>query len=101
MSLKKVINADEKEENKKELERLFEKYEADIYIETETKESKETLTKILDLEEKFYNRLSKEEQKEFDKISNLKREYEDEINKNIFIYGYKLAMRLMLEGNIK
>ncbi len=84
----------------KALNELFEKYEEEIYSSSETKESKKMITEILKLQDSFYKGLNEEQKKKFDKIDKLQLDYDGETKKNIFIYGFKLAIKLMLESAI-
>lgn len=84
-------------EKNEELIKLFEKYEEDIYVETETEETRAKINELLEAEEKFYESLCEEKKKEWKRIDDLKLKYDKALNKNIFIYGFRLAVKLILE----
>lgn len=96
MCLKK--ESKEVKKNNETLSQLFERCEEDIYIDTETETSKELLKELLRLQDSFMKSLSKEQQKELNKIDRIKLKYDAEINKSMFIYGYKLAVNTIIES---
>lgn len=98
MCLKKGSSEIKCKDSNETLSELFERCEEDFYIDTETETSKELLRELLELEDKFYKSLSKEQQKEFNKIDKIKLKYDTEVNKNMFIYGYELAINTVIES---
>ena len=82
--------------NKDKLQQLFELYEEDMYTNIE-KDSK-LLRQIIELEENFTDTLTKEQQVEFEKISEIKNKYMGKTDKDIFIYAFTLAVRLIIES---
>ena len=54
--------------------------------------------KVSRLEREFYKNLTEEQQLDYEDIKELESEKQNEINKNIFVYAYGLATRLIVEG---
>ena len=84
--------------NKEKIQQLFELYEEDIYDNTDR--NYELLRQILKKEEKFTETLTEEQQVEFRKINEIKNKNIGETDKNIFIYAFTLAVRLIIESII-
>lgn len=82
--------------NKEKLQQLFELYEEEMYANTET--NTKLLKQIIEAEEKFGEKLTEKQQEEFEKINEIKNEYVGETDKNIFIYAFTLAVRLIIES---
>lgn len=87
-----------KYKNNGTLSQLFEQYEEEVYNSAETEKSRETIKKATQLQDKFYKSLNREQQQEFDKIDKLQLDYNYEIEKGIFVYGYKLAINMIIES---
>lgn len=82
--------------NKGRIEELYEFYNEDIYKNSE--ENRKIIDKILKIEDQFYNSLTEKQQKEFEKLIELHSLNSSITDKRIFIFAFRLAVRLILEG---
>lgn len=82
--------------NKKELAKLYELYEEELYQNTD--KNTELARRAIKEEEKFFETLTSEQKKEFNRLCELKTLNGAETDKNIFIYTFCLAVRLILES---
>lgn len=98
MCFKKGSSEIKSKNSSKTLSQLFERCEEDIYIDAETETSRKLLSELLGLQDKFYKTLSKEQQNEFNKIDKIKLKYDTEVSKNMFVYGYELAINTIIES---
>lgn len=81
--------------NSKKIEELFDFYEEEIYRNTD--ENRELVSKILEIEEPFYESLNDIQKKQFEELTELQALNGAVTNRNVFAYGFKLATRVMLE----
>lgn len=95
MCIKKQDNANNCN-NKKIVEELFEFYEEELY--RNTNENREYLNKISNIEPPFYESLNDNQKQQFEEIMELKGLNEGETDKRFFVFGFNLAMRLMIES---
>ena len=79
--------------NNQTINQLFDFYEEELYKNTE--ENKEFINKISELEKIFYESLNDEQKKKFEEIIDLHALNEAVTDKNIFKFGFKLAVNLM------
>lgn len=84
---------------KETIEQLFNFYDEDLYRNTE--ENKEFVDKISKLEEPFYKSLTDNQKKEFEELIELHALNGAVTDKKIFVFAFSLAMKLVLESNIK
>ena len=82
--------------NKKAIEEVFEFYEEELYRHTD--ENREYLKKISKIEKTFYESLNDNQKQEFEEMMELKGLNEGETDKRFFVFGFNLAMRLMIES---
>lgn len=82
--------------NKKELTKLYELYEEELYQNTEI--NTELTRKTIKEEEKFFETLTNEQKNEFNRLCELKTLNGAETDKNIFVYTFCLAARLIFES---
>ena len=83
-------------ESKDTILQMFKLYEDEILEVTDI--HNKIIKKKLEILQPFYENLTKEQKEEFEKIENIESERVDEVYKNIFIYGYSLANRLLVES---
>lgn len=81
--------------NSKKIEELFDFYEEEIYRNTD--ENRELVSKILEIEEPFYESLNDIQKKQFEELTELQALNGAVTDRNVFAYGFKLATRVMLE----
>ena len=93
----KGIYATEKHNKSKEtIEQLFAFYEEQIYENADI--NKKLLEEIIKQEEIFTKDLTIEQQRNFDKLCELKDENSADTEKRIFLYGFSLATKLLVES---
>lgn len=81
--------------NKETISKLFEDNISKIY----EKEEDEELTKeIMECENQLVKGLSKEQKELLNTINELKGKRRNDLDKRIFIYGYSLSNKLMIES---
>lgn len=81
--------------NKETISKLFEDNISKIY----EKEDDEELTKeIMECENQLVKGLSKEQKELLNTINELKGKRRNDLDKRIFIYGYSLSNKLMIES---
>lgn len=86
--------------NKATMKELFRLYEEQIYEEAE--DNKELEDEIVNAEKKFCDKLTEEQKIEFEQLCDLKQDNVENTEKNIFCYGFGLAIKLIMETyNIK
>ena len=78
--------------NSKQLKQMFELYKDELY---EKAEINKELTR-----EVFFEKLTEEQKEEFEQLMRIKNKVEDETSRSIFIFTYKLAVRLFIESII-
>lgn len=83
-------------ENKETILQLYDNYIDEIY--TANSEKLEVSKEISDLENEFDKTLSEEQKKLLDKIRSKESEKNELIYKQVFIFAYSLANRLMIES---
>lgn len=81
--------------NKRRIEELFNFYEEELYSNTD--ENRELVSKILDVEEPFYESLNDIQKKQFEEFTELQALNGAVTDKNVFEFGFKLAIQLLLE----
>jgi DNA-binding protein H-NS len=91
-----IINNSNKYKSRKTIDDLFDVYAEEIYTECDT--NKDLIKKIVQLEENFENKLTEEQRQQFEKIGELKNENYATTDKNIFVYGFTLAIQLITES---
>jgi len=82
--------------NKRRLEELFNFYEEELYNNTD--ENRELVSKLLEVEEPFYESLNDIQKKQFEELTELQALNGAVTDKNIFAFGFNLATQLVL-GN--
>ena len=82
--------------NKKRIEELFNFYEEELYRNTD--ENRELISKLLEVEEPFYESLNEIQKKQFEAFMEIQALNGAVTDKNVFTYGFKLATRLILEN---
>lgn len=95
MCLKKEEQAISKYTNKTTMKELFRLYEEQIFEEAE--DNKELEDKIVEAEKVFCEKLTEEQKKEFEQLCDMKQDNIENTEKNIFCYGFGLAVRLIME----
>lgn len=75
---------------------LFENYSDDIYS-LDDKE-RELQIKVIEKEEAFTNTLTEQQKEQYEKVWELKNERNGRTDEKIFVYGFSLATKLILEG---
>ena len=78
---------------------LFQNHMDDIYENAGI--DKEITDKIIAIEQPFYSNLSKEQKKQFEEIGDLETQRHEKVYKNIFIYAFSLANKLLIESLTK
>lgn len=96
MCIKKKDGEDIDITNKETILELFERYEEDLYQYTD--ENREYASKITNIETGFYDSLTDEQKKEFEQLMELKGLNGGVTDRNIFIFAFSLAVRLILES---
>ena len=76
--------------------KLYDMFMDDIY--TMTPENYRISTEISKLEEKLNKTLSDQQLELLEKIQNKESERTEEVYKTVFVYAYKLATKLLVEG---
>ena len=76
--------------------KLYDVFMDDIY--TMTPENYRISTEISKLEEKLNKTLSDQQLELLEKIQNKESERTEEVYKTVFVYAYKLATKLLVEG---
>lgn len=82
-------------ENKKTLEEIFKLYSDELYENTQT--NRRLAKKIIKKEEEFYEQLTKEQKQVYEQLNDLQQLNYEETDKNIFIEGFRMAVRIMAE----
>lgn len=82
--------------NKKRIEELFNFYEEELYRNTD--ENREFVNNILAVEEPFFESLNDIQKKQFEELTELQALNGAVTDKNVFAFGFKLAIELILEG---
>jgi len=75
---------------------LYDMFMDQIYI--MTPENYKLSTEISDLEDKLNSTLTKEQQELLESINEKESERVEEVYKNVFVFSYKLATKLLVEG---
>ena len=75
---------------------LYDMFMDQIY--TMTPENYKLSTEISDLEDKLNSTLTKEQQELLESINEKESERVEEVYKNVFVFSYKLATKLLVEG---
>ena len=81
---------------KKTIEKLFNFYEDELY--EDTNENKDYLDQIIKIEKPFYESMTDEQKKQFEKIIELHSLNGAVKDKNIFVFAFRLAINLILES---
>lgn len=81
---------------KETIEKLFNFYEDELYEDTE--ENKAYLDRIIKIEKPFYESMTDEQKKKFEKIIELHSLNGAVKDKNIFVFAFRLAINLILES---
>ena len=81
---------------KETIEKLFNFYEDELYEGTE--ENKAYLDRIIKIEKPFYESMTDEQKKKFEKIIELHSLNGAVKDKNIFVFAFRLAINLILES---
>ena len=76
--------------------KLYDMFMDQIY--TMTPENYKLSTEISDLEDKLNNSLTEEQQELLESINEKESERVEEVYKNVFVFSYKLATKLLVEG---
>lgn len=84
---------------KETIEQLFNFYEEELYSNTD--ENRAFVKEILKIEKPFYESLTDNQKKEFEELVDLRSLNGAVTDKKIFIFAFSLAMKLVLESNIK
>ena len=84
--------------NSKQLKQMFELYKDELYEKAEI--NKELTREMIKQEEVFFEKLTEEQKEEFEQLMRIKNKVEDETSRSIFIFTYKLAVRLFIESII-
>lgn len=84
--------------NKQELETLYRNYEADMQDDLETEESCRLRRKIIEETDDLKKELSNEQNDKLEHIFETINERDAEEMKEVFIYGFALATRLLTAG---
>lgn len=84
--------------NKKRIEELFNFYEEELYSNTD--ENRKLVSKILKVENPFYESLNDKQKKQFEELTELQALNGEVTDKNIFAFSFKLAISLILESKI-
>ena len=82
-------------ENKQEIVKLFYLYGEDLYENTEKNDK--LLQKILKKEERLFDSLTEEQKEQFNEINDLRAKDFEESDKNISVFAFTLAVRLIME----
>lgn len=96
MCIKKNDSEDIDITNKETILELFERYEEDLYQYTD--ENREYASKITNIETGFYESLTDEQKQQFEELTELKGLNSGVTDRNIFIFAFSLAVRLILES---
>lgn len=86
-------------DNKETIEQLFNFYEEELYSNTD--ENRAFVKEILEIEKTFYESLTDNQKKAFEKLVDLRSLNGAVTDKKIFVFAFSLAMQLVLESNIK
>lgn len=81
--------------NKEKLLQLFDFYEEELYPNTD--ENNKLMKDILNIEKPFYENLTDKQKKQYEKITDLKDLNSIVTDKQIFIFGFSLAFKLISE----
>lgn len=81
--------------NKRRIEELFNFYEEELYSNTD--ENRELVSKILEVEEPFYESLNDIQKKQFEELTELQALNGAVTDRNVFAFGFKLATNLLME----
>lgn len=84
--------------NKRRIDELFNFYEEELYSNTD--ENRELVNKILKIEEPFYESLNDIQKKQFEELTELQALNGAVTDKNVFSFGFSLAIQLILESEI-
>lgn len=79
---------------KRRIDELFNFYEEELYSNTD--ENRELVNKILAVEEPFYNSLNDIQKKQFEELTELQALNGAVTDKNVFSFGFSLAIQLIL-----
>lgn len=79
--------------NHKRIEELFNFYEEELYRNTD--ENRELVSKILEVEEPFYESLNDIQKKQFEEITELQALNGAVTDKNVFKFAFRLAINLV------
>ena len=82
--------------DKETIVELYYKYGKEIYERTEV--DNKFVKDILKKEEQFFNKLTEEEKKAFEKIEELRTQANSERDKRIFVFAFNLGVRLIMES---
>ena len=82
--------------NKEEIKKLFDLYEETLYEHSE--KNKELVRQIIETEEALCETFTSEQKELFEKLSTLRLKNESETDKNIFVFTYCLATKLILQS---
>ena len=83
-------------ENKETILKLYESFIDDIY--TMTPENKEMSKEIAVLEEKLNRSVTEEQKKLLEQIDVLETKRVENVYKEVFVFAYSLATKLLVEG---
>lgn len=86
-------------DNKETIEQLFNFYEEELYSNTD--ENRAFVKEILEIEKPFYESLTDNQKKAFEELVDLRSLNGAVTDKKIFVFAFSLAMKLVLESNIK
>lgn len=81
--------------DKKEIEKLFDYYEEELYNDVEKRE--ENIVAIITKEEELSKTLTEAQKKKFEELSDLNINRNYDINKKIFVWAYSLGVRTIIE----
>ena len=84
--------------NKRRIEELFNFYEEELYHNTD--ENRELVNKILSVEEPFYKSLNDIQKEQFEELTELQALNGAVTNKNVFVFGFSLAIELIMDNKI-
>lgn len=83
-------------DNKKTILKLYDTFMDDIY--TMTSKKYKLSKQLSDLEDSLNKTLTDEQRNLLDKINHLETEKNEETYKQVFVYAYSLATKLIVEG---
>ena len=95
MNIKKQFD-EEDYSDKGRIAELYEFYNEEIY--KNSKENEEMMSKIFKVEKPFYNSLTDKQKNEFEKLAELYALNGSITDKRIFVFAFRLAVRLIFEG---